>query len=172
MEHVVLKGLNWLKQGFYISVLHPHSCSNTSGAFSPWDKYSCLPTATWATSSWLINSPDQNPQNKRPDLVPAASHVLCTSPAMCKPHAPPKHNLLAAASWWSAVSARQWEHRLLTLPFLPAGQQVLRVWVSNTGLGKWETQGGAEAERTGSLWCSLIKPINVGLAAWHPFLAA
>lgn len=130
------------------------------------------PPEQQVAQAWLINSPDQNPQNKRPDLVPAASHVLCTSPAMCKPHAPPKHNLLAAVSWWSAVSARQWEHRLLTLPFLPAGQQVLRVWVSNTGLGKWETQGGAEAERTGSLWCSLIKPINVGLAAWHPFLAA
>lgn len=152
-----------------ITVLHLHSRSNTSGAFSLEEQYSYpgeeQSPKQQVALTWLINSAAQNPQNKRPDLVPAASHVLCTSTAMSEPHAPLTLffflNTNCSAKWsgGSAVRTGQQYHEILTFPLLPEGRQVPEQ--SNS----WALGDGREREGCrGSLRCSLTKRMDTSCA--------
>lgn len=102
--------------------------------------------------TWLINSSAQNPQNKRPGVVPAASHVLCHVP-----HTPLEVSLpcpMCGARWWLSTVPRNAAPTPASSG--PAGPACLTSAIP----GLWETGGrqqGVEAERPGSPWCSLIK---------------
>lgn len=98
--------------------------------------------------TWLINSSAQNPQNKRPGVVPAASCALCHVP-----HAPLEGSLPCPVCRGSAASAQC--HKTLPCPG-PAGPARLPSAIP----GLWEKGGrqqGVGAEGPGSPWCSLIK---------------
>lgn len=104
--------------------------------------------------TWLINSSAQNPQNKRPGVVPAASHVLCPVP-----HTPLKVSLpcpMCGARRW--LSCQHSATKPCPTPASPgpAGAACLTSAIP----GLWETGGrqqGVQAERPGSPWCSLRK---------------
>lgn len=159
MEDVIPRGLNWFEQMLQTAWTNQdklHSFSNTGGPSALRMNILILGRKSHLRQqvelTLLINSLAQNPQNKRPDLVPAASHVLCTSTAMCETHAPLTLFWTQTAPW-SEVVAQLLAHcsratRSWPSPSSPrASSHCLSDQSNSWVLGNREREKGAEAAK-------------------------
>lgn len=157
MEYEILRGLSQTNAPKLVFFVKLHSHSDTSSTSNLKDEYSDPEegqSSEQQVLTWLINSPAQNPQNKRPGVVPAVSHVLCRVPHTFLEVSLPCP--VCGVRWW--LSCQHSATKPCPTPASPgpAGPACLTSAIP----GLWERGGrqqGVEAHRPGSPWCSLIK---------------